>query len=73
MAGEWHNNHHLYARSARSGYKPWQIDFPYYYVRLLHMVGGVKSYRDSKEHFYRDHYLPYLDRKLAEKQNRAAK
>jgi len=60
VAGEWHNNHHLFARSARSGYKPWQIDFPYYYVRLLHMIGGVSSYRDSKKQFYKKHYLPYL-------------
>lgn len=63
VAGEWHNNHHLFARSARSGYKPWQIDFPYYYVRLLHMIGGVSSYRDSKQHFYTKHYLPYLKAK----------
>ncbi len=60
VAGEWHNNHHLFARSARSGYKPWQIDFPYYYVRVLHFIGGVSSYRDSREVFYKKHYLPYL-------------
>jgi fatty-acid desaturase len=61
VAGEWHNNHHLFANSARSGYKPWQIDLPYYYIRLLHMMGGVSRYNDSKEHFYRKHYQPWLE------------
>ncbi len=61
VAGEWHNNHHLFARSARSGYKPWQIDFPYYYVRFLHAIGGITSYHDSRKHFYAKYYQPYLD------------
>lgn len=61
VAGEWHNNHHLFARSARSGYKPWQIDFPYYYVRLLHAIGGISRYHDSKKHFYAKHYGPWLE------------
>ena len=65
VAGEWHNNHHLFARSARSGYKPWQIDFPYYYVRFLHLIGGVSSYHDSKKHFYSKHWLPYLEAQKA--------
>lgn len=65
VAGEWHNNHHLYPRSARSGYKPWQIDFPYYYVRVLSALGGITSYRDSKASFYENHYLPYLAAKRA--------
>ena len=26
VAGEWHNNHHLFPKSARSGFKPQQID-----------------------------------------------
>lgn len=61
VAGEWHSNHHLFADSARSGYKSWQIDFPYYYIRVLHFIGGVSSYRDSKEQFYAKHWLPYLE------------
>ena len=60
VAGEWHNNHHLFPTSARSGYKPWQLDIPYYYIRLLHLIGGVSSYKDSKAHFYETHYLPSL-------------
>ena len=65
VAGEWHNNHHLFARSARSGYKPWQIDFPYYYVRILHFIGGVTSYRDSRDVFYAKYYQPWLDAQSA--------
>lgn len=61
VAGEWHNNHHLYPRSSRSGFKPWQIDLPYYFVRVLHKLGAISSYRDAREHFYKKHYQPYLD------------
>ena len=73
VAGEWHSNHHLFANSARSGYKPWQIDFPYYYIRALHFIGGVKSYNDSKPHFYRKYYLPYLEARAAARQQAAGK
>ena len=51
VAGEWHNNHHLYPRSARSGFKPFQIDFAWYYIYLLKKIGGVSQYRDSKKTF----------------------
>lgn len=27
VVGEWHNNHHLFPKSARSGFRPFQIDF----------------------------------------------
>ncbi|MCO4773532.1 MAG: fatty acid desaturase [Deltaproteobacteria bacterium] len=59
VAGEWHNNHHLFPQSARSGYKSWQIDFPYYYIRLLHAVGGITKYHDSKKAFLAKYWDPY--------------
>lgn len=61
VAGEWHSNHHLFPKSARSGYKPWQMDIPYYYVRLLHFIGGISEYQDSKKAFYEKYYTPWLE------------
>jgi len=51
VAGEWHNNHHLYPSSARSGFLKHQVDFAWYYIKLLHLIGGVTSYHDSKPAF----------------------
>jgi len=59
VAGEWHNNHHLYPSSARAGFLPHQIDFPWYYIRFLFLIGGVTSYHNSKKHFFEKHYHPY--------------
>ena len=58
VAGEWHNNHHLYPRSARSGFKPYQLDMAWVYIKFLSLIGGVKSYRDSKKDFYHEYYKP---------------
>lgn len=51
VAGEWHNNHHLYPKSARSGFKAHQLDMAWLYIRLLHRVGAVSTYRDDKPAF----------------------
>jgi fatty-acid desaturase len=51
VAGEWHNNHHLYPKSARSGFKAYQLDLAWCYIKLLSIVGAVSSYRDSKKEF----------------------
>ena len=58
VAGEWHNNHHLYPKSARSGFKPHQIDLAWYYIKVMHTLGAVKQYKDFKKQFYIQHYLP---------------
>jgi stearoyl-CoA desaturase (delta-9 desaturase) len=63
VAGEWHNNHHLYPKSARSGFKPHQVDFAWYYIKFLSMIGAVTYYRDSKKQFYKDHHEPYVNSK----------
>ena len=34
----WHNNHHAFPTSARHGMKPWEIDFSYYFIKLLKSV-----------------------------------
>ncbi len=53
FAGEWHNNHHLYPGSARAGFLPYQIDLAWIYIWLMHKLGAVSSYRDSKKDFLR--------------------
>lgn len=61
VAGEWHNNHHLYPASARSGFLPYQLDLAWLLTRLLHRFGGVSRYHDFKAAFLRDHYRPHLE------------
>lgn len=51
VAGEWHNNHHLYPKSARSGFKSYQLDLAWIYIKFLYRVGAVSSYRDDKAVF----------------------
>lgn len=59
VAGEWHNNHHLYATSARSGFLPYQLDLPWLYVKLLYFIGGISEYRDYKKQFYENYVAPF--------------
>ena len=51
LCGEWHNNHHLYPRSARSGFLAFQLDVPWICIFLLFKIGVVSSYRDNKKDF----------------------
>jgi fatty-acid desaturase len=59
VAGEWHNNHHLFPNSARAGFLPHQIDLAWCYVYLLSLVGGIETYNNSKKAFLEKHYAPY--------------
>ena len=63
VAGEWHNNHHLYPKSARSGFMTYQVDFAWYYIKFLSMIGAVTSYRDSKKEFMEQYHQPYKEGK----------
>ena len=63
VAGEWHNNHHLFPKSARSGFKAYQVDFAWYYIKFLSMIGAVTSYRDSKKDFMEQYHQPYIESK----------
>lgn len=58
VAGEWHNNHHLFPKSAQSGFLPYQVDFAWYYVKFLSMIGGVSSYNNAKKQFLEQYRLP---------------
>ena len=60
VSGEWHNNHHLYARSARAGFLPYQLDIPWIWIRSLQVMGLVDTVHDDREAFMKNHYLPYL-------------
>jgi sn-1 stearoyl-lipid 9-desaturase len=59
VAGEWHNNHHLFPNSARSGFLPHQVDLAWRFIHLMSVVGAVASYNDAKGEFYSQHYEPY--------------
>jgi stearoyl-CoA desaturase (delta-9 desaturase) len=73
VAGEWHNNHHLYPKSARSGFLPYQLDLALCYIKLLHFCGAVTSYFDSRKDFYADYHQPYMDKKHGKKDSRILK
>lgn len=60
VAGEWHNNHHLFPNGARSGFLNYQFDLPWVWIWTLHKLGAVTSFKDYRAQFMSDHYLPYL-------------
>ena len=51
---EWHDNHHRYPMSANNGFLTGQIDLAFQFIKLLSLVGIVKSYFDAKRLFLRD-------------------
>jgi fatty-acid desaturase len=63
VAGEWHNNHHLYPSSARSGFLNYQLDLAWCYIRFLKAIGGVSGYHDSKKLFLSRYRQPYMNKK----------
>ena len=62
FSGEWHNNHHLYPGSARSGFLSYQLDLAWIYIYCMHKLGAVESYKDSKQAFLKK-YLKEKERK----------
>jgi stearoyl-CoA desaturase (Delta-9 desaturase) len=45
----WHNNHHHQMTSARQGFFWWEIDFSYYAIKALSLVGIVWGVRQPSE------------------------
>ena len=43
MGEGWHNNHHHYPNSARQGFYWWEVDFSYYGLKGLAMLGLVRG------------------------------
>jgi sn-1 stearoyl-lipid 9-desaturase len=62
FAGEWHNNHHLFPASARSGFLKWQLDVPWLYIYSLYKIGAVGSFRDSRKEFMQKYAVPNVVR-----------
>ncbi len=60
VAGEWHNNHHLFPQSVRAGWLWWQPDISFNFIRIYRLLGGVVSWRDFRDKFFERHYRPYL-------------
>jgi sn-1 stearoyl-lipid 9-desaturase len=57
LAGEWHNNHHLYPGSARAGFLRSQIDLAWIYIYILHKLKMVSSFKDSKTEFLKKYII----------------
>jgi sn-1 stearoyl-lipid 9-desaturase len=60
VAGEWHNNHHLYPQSVRAGFLWWQFDISFAFIRVFRLLGGVTQWLDARDKFFERHYAPYL-------------
>lgn len=56
FSGEWHNNHHLYPRSARAGFLRYQLDMAWVYIYVLSKIGGVKSYHNNMPEFLENYH-----------------
>jgi fatty-acid desaturase len=65
VAGEWHNNHHLYPSSARSGFLNYQLDLAWCYIKFLNIIGAVSDYHDSKPAFLAQYHEPWLESRKA--------
>ena len=59
VSGEWHNNHHLFPSGVRSGFLWWQLDTAHLLIRLVDLLGGIKSSLDFKQRFLDQVYRPY--------------
>ena len=49
VAGEWHENHHTHPGLARSGLEWWQVDVPFWIIKLLSMCGAVVHYNSHAQ------------------------
>ena len=65
VAGEWHNNHHLFPLSASNNFLWYQLDIPFLYIRFLRRIGAVSHVRDQKPTFLRRYLRPYREAKEA--------
>lgn len=61
VTGEWHNNHHLYPSGVRAGFLWYQLDYAWWAIKGIDLLGGIASYKDYTEDFFVKHYRPYLE------------
>jgi stearoyl-CoA desaturase (delta-9 desaturase) len=71
FSGEWHNNHHLYPGSARAGFLPNQLDLAWFYIKGLHKIGAVSTYKDSKALFLKNQLAKYKAAQLLAESEKA--
>ncbi len=50
----WHNNHHHYQRTARQGFRWWQIDITFYVLKLLEALRIVRDVQGLPDHIRDD-------------------
>ncbi len=50
----WHNNHHHYQRTARQGFRWWQIDVTFYILKALELVRVVRDVQGLPDHIRDD-------------------
>ena len=65
LAGEWHNNHHLFPGSARAGFLPGQLDLAWVYIYTLRRLRMVAWYKDSKREFLKKYVVGLPVREMA--------
>jgi len=54
----WHNNHHHYQRSARQGFRWWQLDISFYVLKALELVHVVWDVEGVPRHIRDDRAAP---------------
>ena len=47
--GNWHNNHHAFPRSAKTGFKWWQLDIAWWVILFLEKIGLVYDVKRPTE------------------------
>jgi stearoyl-CoA desaturase (delta-9 desaturase) len=58
MGEGWHNNHHAFQGSARSGMKPWEIDVSWWTIALMRRFGLVWRVNDHHSLLIDDQVRP---------------
>ena len=54
LASEWHDNHHRFSSSAKTGFSKGEVDISFLITRLLTKVGILESYVDSSKGYERE-------------------
>lgn len=54
LASEWHDNHHRFSSSAKSGFAKHELDISFAITRFLHRLGVLESYVDSSRGYERE-------------------
>ncbi len=58
MGEGWHNNHHHFPGAARAGFRWWEVDPAYWFIRLLALLRIVRNVREVPDRQRRRAFLP---------------